>query len=218
MKNNANFTLISTFVLVSFLLLSSAFASAADFEEGRHYIELSTPINDNLNSTKEVREFFSFYCPACYRHEPIIDALKAQLPDNIALIKNPIDGMPGRDIAIEQALAKALLTARLLRVEDKIIDAIFKYIYVNKATFTKEKDIKNIFLLHGIEERRFDKIFNSFSVKTGVNKMKNNTEILRNQGISSVPTIIVNGKFKVETGEIKSKQQYIDLVLYLLTL
>lgn len=46
--------------------------------------------------------------------------------------------------------------------------------------------------------------------------MKNNTEVLRNQGISSVPTVIVNGKYKVETGAIKSKEQYIELVLYLL--
>ena len=216
MKNQSNFTLVSTFVLVSFLLLSSAFVSAADFEEGKHYKVLSTPINDKLNSAKEVRELFSFYCPACYRHEPIIGELKAQLPENIMLVKNPIDGMPGRDVAIEHALSKALLTATLLKVEDKISAAIFKYIYVNKATFTNEKDIKNIFLLHGIEEQRFDKIFNSFSVKTGVNKMKKNTEILRNQGISSVPTVIVNGKYKVETGAIKSKEQYIELVLYLL--
>jgi thiol:disulfide interchange protein DsbA len=216
MKNKTNLTLISTFVFVSCLFLSSAFVSAADFVEGTHYNELTTPINDNLNSTKEVREFFSFYCPACYRHEPIIGELKAKIPDNIALIKNHIDGMPGRDMAIEQALSKALLTAKLLKVEDQIATAIFKYIYVNKATFTNEKDIKNIFLLHGIEEQRFDTVFNSFSVKTGVNKMKKNTETLRNQGISSVPTVIVNGKYKVETGAIKSKEQYIELVLYLL--
>jgi len=217
MKNNASFTFISTFVLVSFLSLSSAFVSAADFVKGTHYNELNTPINDNLNSAKEVREFFSFYCPACYRHEAIIGELKAQLPDNIALVKNAIDGMPGRDIAIEELLSKALLTAKLLKVEDKIVATIFKYIYVNKATFTNETDIKNIFLLQGIEEQRFDKIFNSFSVKTGVNKMRKNTETLRNQGISSVPTVIVNGKYKVETGAIKSKEQYIELVLYLLS-
>ena len=77
MKNKTNLTLISTFIFVSCLFLSSAFVSAADFVEGTHYNELTTPINDNLNSTKEVREFFSFYCPACYRHEPIIGELKA---------------------------------------------------------------------------------------------------------------------------------------------
>jgi thiol:disulfide interchange protein DsbA len=217
MKNNAIFTLISTFVLVSFLSLFSAFVSAADFVKGKHYNELSIPINDSLNPVKEVREFFSFYCPACYRHEPIIGELKVLLPDNIALVKNPIDGMPGRDISIEKLLAKAQLTAKLLKVEDKIVATIFKYIYVNKTTFTNEKDIKNLFLLQGVEEQRFDKIFDSFSVKTGVNKMRNNTETLRNQGISSVPTVIVNGKYKVETGAIKSKEQYIELVLYLLS-
>ena len=42
--------------------------------------------------------------------------------------------------------------------------------------------------------------------------------ILRKQKITSVPTVIVNGRYKVETAQLKSKQEYIDLVLYLLTL
>ena len=136
--------------------------------------------------------------------------------ENVAVAESSDNELDNFMELIEQALSKALLTAKLLKVEDQIAAAIFKYIYVNKATFTNEKDIKNIFLLHGIEEQRFDTVFNSFSVKTGVNKMKKNTETLRNQGISSVPTVIVNGKYKVETGAIKSKEQYIELVLYLL--
>jgi len=217
MKNYIDFNLISRFVLVTFLLLSSTLVSADDFVKGTHYNELSKPINGNLNSAKEVREFFSFYCPGCYRHEPIIDELKTSLPDNVALIKNHIDGMPGRDVVIEEALSKALLTASLLNVEDEIVAAIFNYIHVNKARFSNDKDIKNLFLLHGIDEQRFDKVFNSFSVKTGVNKMKKATEILRKQGVTRVPTVIVNGKYILETRAIKSKEQYIELVLYLLS-
>jgi thiol:disulfide interchange protein DsbA len=216
MKNQTNVTTLSMLLIVTFIFLSSAIVSAADFVKGTHYNELSTPIHEQNNSVKEVREFFSFYCPGCYRQEPIFSALKAKIPDNIAFIKNHIDGMPGRETAIEMALSKAVLTAKLLKVEDKITAAIFNYIHVNKASFTHEKDIKNIFLLHDIDEQRFDKVFDSFSVKTGVKKMKKATETLRKQGISSVPTVIVNGKYQVETGSIKSKQEYIDLVLYLL--
>ncbi|MCJ8294745.1 MAG: thiol:disulfide interchange protein DsbA/DsbL [Colwellia sp.] len=218
MKNNTNFIAVVMSAVVTFSLLASPSLSAADFVKGTHYKELSTPINDHLNSGQEVREFFSFYCPGCYRIEPIITALKTKIPADVTFIKNHIDGMPGRDVAIEQGLSKALLTARLLKIEDKITAAIFKYIQVNKATFSNDKDIKNIFLLQGIDGQRFDEVFNSFSVKTGVKKMNKATEVLRKQGITSVPTAIVNGKYKVETGAIESQQQYIDLVLYLLTL
>jgi len=220
MKNQNNFNIISVFVLTSFLLLSSAFVSAfvsaADFVKGTHYNELSMPIHGKLNAAKEVREFFSFYCPGCYRQEPIISALKAKLPDNVPLIKNHIEGMPGRDVAIEEALSKAILTAKFLNIEEEITAAIFKYIHVSRTNFSTKKDIKNIFLLQGIDGQRFDEVFDSFAVQTGVSKMNKETEILRKQGITSVPTVIVNGKYKVEIGAIESKEQYIELVLYLL--
>ena len=203
---------------VAFILLSSAVVSATNFVKGTHYNVLSTPLNDPPSSAKEVREFFSSYCPGCYRQEPIFSALKVKLPANVPFIKNHIEGMPGRDVAIEEALSKALLTAQLLKVEETITAAIFINIQVNKANFSDDKDIKNIFLLHGIDEQRFDEVFNSFNVKTRVNKMRKVTGILRKQGLSRVPTVIVNGKYQVETGSIKSKQEYIELVLYLLNI
>jgi len=214
MRNHFNFIAVSLLAIVIFSLLISPLSNAANFTKGTHYNELTTPINGN----KEVREFFSFYCPGCYRHEPIVAALKVKLPDGVLLEKNHIDNMPGRELAIEQGLSKALLTAKLLNIEEQVTAEIFKYIHVNKATFDNDKDIKNIFLLQGIEEQSFDKVFNSFSVKTGVSKMNKSTEILRKQGLSSVPTVIVNGRYKVETRQLKSQQEYIELVLYLLAL
>jgi thiol:disulfide interchange protein DsbA len=216
MKNQKKFNVISVLVLTSYLLLSSAFVSAADFVKGKHYNELSIPIHANLNSVKEVSEFFSFYCPGCYRLEPVIGALKVQLPDNVTLTKNHIEGMPGRDLAIEKSLSKAILTAKFFNIEEEITAAIFKYIHVSRAEFSAKKDIKNIFLLQGIDGQRFDEVFDSFGVQTGVSKMNKERGILRKQGITSVPTVIVNGKYKVETGAIESKEQYIELVLYLL--
>ncbi len=218
MRNPINSIAVIVFSTVVFSLFVSPFSNAANFTKGTHYNELTTPINASFHSDKEVREFFSFYCPGCYRQEPIIAALKLKLPDGVLLEKNHIDSMPGRELAIEQGLSKALLTAKLLNVEDKITADIFKYIHVNKATFDSDKDIKNIFLLQGVDEQRFDKVFNSFSVKTGVNKMNKLTEALRKQGLRSVPTVIVNGRYKVETGQLKSQQEYIELVLYLLAL
>lgn len=216
MNNQKKSNTISALGLVSFLLLSSTFASATDFVKGTHFNQLSIPIHSNINSVKEVSEFFSFYCPGCYRLEPVIGALKVQLPDNVALTKNHIEGMPGRDVAIEKSLSKAILTAKFFNIEEEITTAIFKYIHVSRAEIRTKKDIKSIFLLQGVDGQRFDEVFDSFGVKTGASKMKKERDILRKQGITSVPTVIVNGKYKVETSAIESKEQYIELVLYLL--
>lgn len=214
MKNHSTIAAIFLVALITFQLLLNNEVSAENFVKGTHFSELSTPINNN----QEVREFFSFYCPGCYRHEPIIKTLKASLPINSPLIKNHIDNMPGRDVAIEKALSKAIITAKLLKIEDEITDAIFKYIHVNKGTFSNENDIKKIFLLHDVDSKRFDKTFTSFSVAAAVNKMSKASLTLKKQGITRVPTVIVNGKYLVKTGAIKSKQEYIDLVLYLTSL
>ena len=46
---------------------------------------------------------------------------------------------------------------------------------------------------------------------------KNNTT-LKSQGITGVPSIVVNGKYKALTTNVKSVQDYQALVNYLLTL
>jgi thiol:disulfide interchange protein DsbA len=211
MKNNSSMKAHAIFLLVINMLSFSFFVDGAEFVKGTHYNELSQPINDN----KEVREFFSFYCPACYRHEPIINELEAKLPADLNLVKNHISGMPGRDVVVEEGLSKALLTAQRLNIEDEIAASIFKRIHVDKTVFSHDKDIRELFLLHDIAPSRADNIFDSFSVNMNIKRMKKLTEILQNQGVTRVPTIIVNGKYQVETGAIKSKEEYIELVLYL---
>ncbi len=218
MKNYVNFISILVFSFIVIALLVSLPLNAKDFVKGQHYKVLSMPLNEHKGNKKQVTEFFSFYCPGCFRFESVVEQLKKKLPANITFNKNHIEGMPGRDITIEQSLSKALLTANLLQVEEKVSAAIFNYIHVKKAIFNNDKDIENLFRLQGIDGESFNKVFNSFTVKTGVKKMHKQITTLRNQQITKVPTVIVNGKYKVEASAISSPQEYIALVLYLLAL
>ncbi|PCI58495.1 MAG: hypothetical protein COB35_13740 [Gammaproteobacteria bacterium] len=124
--------------------------------------------------------------------------------------------MPGRKVAIEQALTKALITAKVLHVEDKMIPAIFNYIHLSHAKFDNLKDIKNLFMINDIDEKSFDKTFKSFAVKREFNKMQSKTRFMREQGITGVPTLIINGKYKSIDTSVKSMDEYKALVQYLL--
>lgn len=199
-------------LFITLFTLISLQATAAPYEQGTHYQLLSTP----LKTKAPLVEFFSFYCPACYRQEAIFSQLEKELANNVAIEKNHVDGMPGRNKDIEYALTKALITAKQLKIKDKIVGDIFKYIHVNRADFKTVKDIKNLFLLRGVEATQLDKIFNSFSVSGLANKMRKNTSAIRAQGYGAVPTLIVHGKYKLETKHIKSYEQYKALVEYLL--
>jgi len=187
-------------------------AQATEFVEGKHF----QTIQGNLTAKKEVSEFFSFYCPHCFRREPIINELLKSIPSDVVFKKNHVNSMPGRKIAIEDDLTKALITAKILKVDDKMIPAIFNYIHVRHADFDNRKDIKNLFMINDIDGDKFDKTFNSFSVSREFKNMNRKTELLRKQGISSVPTLIINGKYKVNDKQIKDMNEYKALVMFLL--
>ncbi|WP_133472020.1 thiol:disulfide interchange protein DsbA/DsbL [Paraglaciecola marina] len=197
-------------IITSFLLFVTV--QAAEFTEGDYYLEIEGEITKN----KEITEFFSFYCPACFKQEGFMNDLKASLPSGAVFKKNHVDGMPGRKADIENLLTKALITAEYLKVEEQLVPAIFNYIHLNKADFYSEKDIKNIFLANNVDESKFDKVFSSFAVSTGAKKMQKNTKDIRRQGFTGVPTLIVNGKYKPITKNIKTMQEYKKLVLFLL--
>lgn len=201
-------------VLMVALLVFAPLSMASQFEAGKHYVE----INGNQTKKPLVTEYFSFYCPACYRQEPFMNEIRSWLPKPEQFTKNHVDGMPGQTKAIEQMLTKALVTAERLKVKEQITAAIFDYIHVSKAKFTSESDVKKLFTKVGVKEGDFDKTFNSFSVKMALKKMSKNTQNLRNQGISGVPTLIINGKYKPVTSSLKSMDEYKQLIKYLITL
>ena len=199
-------------IMVCFLILSfSGIASAVEFTEGDHY----TVIKGEFTPQKEVREHFSFFCPHCFNQEPTMNDIKSSLSSDVAFIKNHVDGMPGQKPEIEKALTKALVTAEILKVKGTIVPAIFKYIHVNRAKFDSVKDIKNLFILNGVDSDQFDKTYNSFSVNMQAKKMVKKTAALRKQGIGSVPTLIINGKFMPVLTKIKSMDVYKELIAFL---
>lgn len=181
------------------------------FIEGDYY----QIIKGDLTENKEITEFFSFYCPACFRQESMMLEIAADLPKGATFKKNHVDGMPGRDLPMEQALTKALITAKVLKIKEKMVPAIFNYIHVSKANFSSEKDIKNLFVINGTDADKFDAAFNSFSVNMEAKKMQKNTADIRQQGFSAVPTLIINGKYKPLTKKIKDINEYKALIHFL---
>ena len=197
--------------IFAFLVINGA-VKAIEFTEDDYYIE----IEGKATKHKEITEYFSFFCPHCFKQEALMDELIASLPAGATFKKNHVDSMPGQNIKIEQALTKALVTAEILKVKEKMIPAIFKYIHIDKAKFDNETDIRNLFLINGVDGNKFDKTFASFTVNAQSKKMQKRTKELRLQGITSVPTLIINGKYKPLTDNIRSMDEYKKLILFLL--
>lgn len=192
--------------------LSLTQVNASEFVEGKHYLVL----NGAKTRHKEVREFFSFYCPHCFNQEPFWRKVEAKMPRRAKFIKNHVQGMPNRNSDVEKLLTKAVITAEKMRMRDKVIDAFFKRINVNKQEFKTAEDIKQVFMNLGASEFMYDSTASSFSVDMEFDLMKAKTNAVRAQGHSRVPTVVVNGIYMPLANKLTNMEQYQELVLFLL--
>lgn len=207
--------IVSLLMVLVFLPLV---ACADRYQEGKHY-EI---VSEQVTSKPEVREYFSFYCPHCMRFEPLMHDIKKELPDGTTFVKNHVDFMRGASTKVQSLLTKAMIIGEQLNMGDKLNGAIFNYIHRQRAVFTSEKDIRNVFVLNGVDGEQFDKLIKSFAINSKQKQLKKQQDILSKAGkLNSVPTTVVNGKYKVLTEHLNRDDfegDYRKLVQHLLTL
>ena len=200
------------------LLAFSFFASANDYVEGKQY----TKVSEQASSKKEVREYFSVYCPHCLRFEPFMHEVKKNLPAGVSFERNHVDFLRGASPKIQAMVTQAIVVAEEMEMADKLVGALFNYVQVQRAVITSEKDIRNIFVLNGADGETFDKLMKSFSVINKAKSLKKNQDDLAAKGaIKGVPTIFVNGKYRINFSELDKnnfEQDFHNLVKYLTSL
>ncbi|MBV7300833.1 thiol:disulfide interchange protein DsbA/DsbL [Enterovibrio paralichthyis] len=182
-------------------------AQAARFNAGEDYQVLDLPKTENPSVT----EFFSFYCPHCFKSEPLMQALKKNIPDNTAFNKNHVSFMGG---GMGKSLSKAYATAVMLDVEDKMVPVLFNRIHLLQQPPRSDEEIRQIFIDEGVDAAKFDGTFNSFAVNGMANRFD---KAFQDSGLRGVPAVIVNGKYHVTPKTIKSQEDYFALVNFLLT-
>lgn len=183
--------------LLAVLLPLAATSFAATYEEGLHY----DVVSERATKKPEVKEFFSFYCPACNSLEPLLNELKPRLDKNVTFKKSHVDFVGVRNPEHQKMITQALATAEVLPQKDKIVTAIFNHIHTKRASFNELADIKDVFIAQGVDSEKFDKLFASFSVRTLSSKMKRDQDYFQSKGaLRGVPTFIVNGKYKLNLG------------------
>lgn len=200
------------------MLLMPLMACSADYTEGKQY----TKVSEDITAKPEVREYFSFYCPHCLRFQPFMESVEKQLPEGVTFEQNHVDFLRAASPQIQQLLSKGVVVAEQLGMKAKLTDAVFNYLQVQRAVITSEKDLRNIFVLNGADGDKFDKLMTSFSVNSKAKLMKKNQDYFSKKGaLTGVPTVIVNGKYRINNAELDKdnfEQDYKKLITYLLTL
>ncbi len=173
----------------------------AHAEEG---YELLNPPQPVQNTDKiEVIEFFWYGCPHCYSLEPAMVAWLKTKPANVEFIRQPavFSDLWGKH-------AKAYFTAEALGVLDKVHADLFDAIQNKGQKLTSEDDLAKFFAAHGVKDEDFRAAYSSFSVDA---KLRQAESIAPRYGISGVPTLIVNGKYKVTAKSAKSQENMLNV-------
>jgi len=203
------------FTALALTLLLPVAASAANWQEGKHY----TVIQGQPTKTKEVREYFSFYCPACRGFEAFLPDIKESLPKGVKFKKTHVDFMGHTDQETQFMITKAFLVAEKSKLGDAFSTAMFNYLQTERKQVKSLDDLKAIYVNVGGDAAKFDKGFKNFMVvKTAEKDKKVQDRLSKARHVKSVPTFVVNGKYAINSSALSRDnfvEEYKALINYL---
>lgn len=197
---------LSAFLVASSLLAVSA--SAQEFQAGKEYVELSNPVPTADPEKIEVVELFWYGCPHCYQFEPALNAWVAELPDDVDFKRIP--AMFGGQWNVHGQL---FLTLEAMGVEAKVHDAVFDAIHQQRKRLATPEQMAEFLATQGVDEAEFLKTYNSFGVKSRVEKAKKQGMAYQ---ITGVPVLVVNGKYRFDLGSAGGPERALQVADYLI--
>jgi thiol:disulfide interchange protein DsbA len=218
--------MIRRLALVTLLATALPLAASAQssWTEGRNYFLIVPALHTSVPPGKvEVTEVFSYGCPHCSEFRPVIKQLKAELPPNAVFTQVPASFNPAEDWPM---LQRAYVTAAALGVADRANDGIFDAIWKTgelaivdpqtnriKNPLPSIQDAARVYnKLTGVPVDKFIAVSQSFAVDV---KVKADDAYVLHGQVDSTPTIIVNGKYRLNTESAGGANQVLQLVKYL---
>lgn len=196
--------IFSAVLATASLIGMTATATAAEpIEAGKQYVELSSPVPVSKPGKIEVVELFWYGCPHCYHFEPTINPWIKQLPDDVHFVRIP--AMFG---GVWDAHGQLFVTLESMGVEEKVHAAIFEAIQKQGKKLAKPDEMAEFLATQGVDKDAFLKAYNSFGVKSQVEKDK---KLAMAYQISGVPTMIVNGKYRFDIGSAGGPEQALQV-------
>lgn len=209
-----------SFIILAFLLSCSdnkieensaiqlGIDSASNYQEGRHYETLEKPFPTRDSSKVEVIEFFWLSCGHCYNLEGYVSVWEKTLPNDVDFYRSHITWH-----AQAETQARLMYTARALGIEEEAIAGAFYAIHRERQLMTGQSELESFFRGLGVSTEKYRAISSSFGVNNAVSQANKR---MRNYKLQSVPSFIVNGKFKVAAIQGQSTEELIEVVEYLI--
>lgn len=181
-------------------------ATSSRFKEGKNYAKLVPVQPTSVAPDKtEVVEVFWYGCSHCFTLDPAIESWRGKgKADYIEFVR-----VPAMWNEATRMHARVFYTAELLGKLEELHTPIFREIHVKGNPLNTVERITDFFRQHGVSADDFQKAFSSFAVE---NKLQRADFLNRRYRIESVPTVIVNGKYKTEVSMAGGEAQLFSLI------
>ena len=181
------------------------------FKEGQHYVRL-VPTQPTVGSADkiEVAEFFWYGCPHCYDMEPYINKWAENKDPNVRFVRvpatwNALVRLHGQLYYTEEVLARN----GVLKNAEEFRDAVFQEYHRRNNRMTTEAAIQTLFARFGVSAEQFQATWSSFEVNQ---KLRVAEDLARRYSISSVPAVVVNGKYRTVASEAGGYTKLMELI------
>jgi protein dithiol oxidoreductase (disulfide-forming) len=210
---------------VTGLLLGAPLAHAQQWVEGKHYSEIKPAQRppDAQQGVIEVTEVFSYGCVYCNRALPLMDKIKKSLPANARMGYLPAAFNAGESWPMFQ---RVYYTAVALGLMPKMHETIFSGVWTSNELAvvgadgrglkspqpTLEDAAKFVAKKAGIKPEQFLATAKSFAVDANCRRAD---QLSKAYKITGTPSLVVNGRYLVTLAGVKSEDELIELVNWL---
>mgnify|MGYP001410657035 FL=1 len=178
------------------------FFSTASFANPK-YVQISNQKQTEYDQIV-IYEFFWYGCPHCFNLEPTMNQIEADLGKDTILIKVPVSLGD-----TWQNHAKAYFTLKQMNLDDDLHDKLFEEIHINSQRLDTKDSLSQFISNNGYNAKKFEELFDSFGTEIRMNKA---SRLAREYQISSVPTLVINGKYMTSGSYVSSYDELVDVV------
>jgi thiol:disulfide interchange protein DsbA len=194
--------------LISLFFIFFSLSTTAEYRLGVDYRLVDNPLPVKRDGIVEVSETFWYGCNACYQFDPVINSWASRQESDVRLTKMPVTWG-----GIHQLHASLYYTIEALKLDPSTHAAVFVTIHKEGNFLQNPKAIEDFLKKFGVAPEVSKQYMNSFTVKQMVNRGIKHSRQLK---VSSVPMMIVDGKYIIESkGSYENILKVVDYVVEL---
>jgi protein dithiol oxidoreductase (disulfide-forming) len=176
-------------LVIGYGIVYTTGVTQGEFQAGTHYEVIEGAPPRRPGEPVRVQEFFSYGCVHCRNFDPMIERWKQTLPEGVVFERTPVAFSPAWTL-----LAQTYYALDEVGALEQNHDRLFRAIHDSGRQFLTTDAMADFVAGQGVSREQFLQALGSASVRRKVGDAEMQQREMR---ISSVPTLVVAGRYRI---------------------